>query len=173
MTFRSEALFLNGVFKNVVEEILLVQEHAPYHIMYMQPFSPKRIVRLADNLPSVNDRVRLLLSTTENLAHIHYVGEIVGWDNKQSLSPERSAVLNRLIWSLQPAEGGLYFIHSDEARQSINLLSVWCMKRLGRPFSVGELQLDNTGEAHSTERKTAGGWSYVRDPGDEWLTQFQ
>jgi hypothetical protein len=59
MSLRSEALFLNGVFKSVVEEILLVQEHLPYHIMFLQPYSPKRIAILADNPPSVDDRVRL------------------------------------------------------------------------------------------------------------------
>jgi len=172
MPTRQEALFINGVYTSVLEEILLVQAHCPHQIMFLQPYSPKQIKKLAEQPPGVDDRMRLFVSTTDNLATVQYVAEIVGWQNKQSIPLDRAHVINRLIWTLQPAEGGLYFIHNDEARQSVNLLSVWQMRRLAQPFSIGKLQLLNTGAAHSTERTTAGGWSYVNNPGDEWLQQY-
>src|SRR5690606_8757559 len=105
--------------------------------------------------------VRLLMSITNDLAHIHYTAEIVGWDNKQELAPERAAVLNRLLWTLQPNEGGLYHIHSDEQRQSVNLLHIWRLQQLRIPISVNELTVISTGQAHKIGRTTSGGWSYV------------
>ena len=82
MEVREEAIFINGVYRGVIEEILLVQEHVPEHIMFLQPHSAERIVHLADHPPSVEDRVRLFLSTTEELPIVRYTAEIVGWDNK-------------------------------------------------------------------------------------------
>jgi 5-methylcytosine-specific restriction enzyme A len=165
-------LFINGVFESVLEEICEVQTHLPHHIMFLQPYSTERIVRLAEQPPSVDDRVRLFISTTQNLAQVHYTAEIVGWQHKSALSEAQVRVLQRLIWTLQPQEGGLYYMYKDEGRQSANLLHVWQMQKLRNPFSVTELIRTNTGESLSPNRTTAGGWSYVRNPDDGWLAQF-
>lgn len=169
MRLRDEAIFLNGVYRDVIEAILLVQGQLPEHIMFLQPHSSERIVHLACNPPSVEDRVRLFLSTTEELPTVRYTAEIVGWDNKTELPEARANVVRRLIWTLQPEETGLYHIGEGEKVQSTNLLHVWRMTELRKPFSVAELVLTSTGEHHSPGRTTAGGWSYVRNPGPEWL----
>jgi hypothetical protein len=170
MGVRAEAIFINGVYRGVIEEILLVQEQMPEHIMFLQPYSAERIVHLADHPPSVEDRVRLFLSTTEALPIVRYTAEIVGWDNKTTLPEAKVRVVSRLLWTLQPSEGGLYHVGGGEKAQSTNLLHVWRMAELHKPFSVAELILTSTGEPHSPDRTTAGGWSYVRNPQADWLT---
>ena len=170
MGVREEAIFINGVYRGVIEEILLVQGQMPEHIMFLQPHSAERIVHLADRPPSVEDRVRLFLSTTEELPIVRYTAEIVGWDNKTTLPETKVNVVSRLLWTLQPREGGLYHVGGGEKAQSTNLLHVWRMAELHTPFSVAELILTSTGAPHSPDRTTAGGWSYVRNPQTDWLT---
>ncbi len=172
MGIRQEAIFINGIFEVVLQEILAIQAEIPEQALFLQPFSAKRIVSLAENPPSVQDRVRLFLSVTTDLPVVRYVGEIMGWHNKQELSEKQAAVLQRLIWTLQPSEGGLYNIHSDEKRQSINLLHVWRIQELKTPFSVDQLHITSTNSPHSLNRTTAGGWSYVHNPSDDWLAKY-
>ena len=169
MSIRDEALFINGVYRGVLDEILLVQRQLPEHIMFLQPYSSERIVRLAKHPPSVDDRVRLFLSTTDSLSMVQYAAELVGWDNKTELPEDKANVIRRLLWTLQPGETGLYHIGGGDKPKSTNLLHVWRMTKLGKPFSVSELILTSTGEPHSTDRTTAGGWSYVRAPDSGWL----
>jgi hypothetical protein len=104
---RTEAIFLNGVYKSVLEEILQIQAQLPEHIMFLQPYKGEAIVRLRENPPSVDDSVQLLMSLTEDLPTVHYVAEIVGWDDKRNLSEKKRRVVNRLICTLQPREDGI------------------------------------------------------------------
>ncbi len=171
MELRQEAIFINGVYREVIEEILLVQEQLPEHIMFLQPHSSERIVRLADDPPSVDDPVRLFLSTTDDLATVSYMAEIVGWNNKTELLDTKATVVSRLIWTLQPREGGLYHVGAGDKPQSTNLLHVWRMREIRKPFSVAALILTSTGKPHSPDRSTAGGWSYVRNPNADWLSE--
>src|SRR5947209_11385202 len=105
---RAEALFINGVLRGVLEEILQVQKDLPDHIMYLQPYSGSAIAHLRDEPPSVENPMSLVLSLTDDLATIHYATEIVGWDDKTQLSPAKRDVLNRVIAALQPGEKELY-----------------------------------------------------------------
>lgn len=171
MGLRQEAMFINGVYRGVIEEILLVQGQLPEHIMFLQPHSSERIVRLADDPPSVYDPVRLFLSTTDELPTVSYMAEIVGWDNKTELLETKATVVSRLIWTLQPREGGLYHVGAVDKPQSTNLLHVWRMREIRKPFSVAEFILTSTGKPHSPDRSTAGGWSYVRHPNADWLAE--
>jgi len=158
MGLRKEAIFINGVYCGVIEAILRVQRQVPEHIMFLQPYAAARIVHLADAPPPVEDRVRLFLSTTEALATVRYTAEIVGWEDKMKLPGPRAKVVSRLICALQPKEGGLYHVGGREQAQSTNLLHVWRMTELRKPFSVAELVLTSTGKHHSPDRTTAGGW---------------
>lgn len=166
---RNEALFLNGVYKDVLRDILAVQAHLPEQIMYLQPYSGQRIVHLAENPPTVLDPVRLFASVTDDLATVHYVGEIVGWDDKRRLEDDKLHVLNRLIYLLQPTEGGVYKKAKPDGSDCVNLLYVRRLRELSEPFSVAELIKADTGEPVSTQRTTSGGWAYVANPGDDWL----
>jgi len=169
---RNEALFLNGVYKDVLRDILAVQAHLPEQIMYLQPHSGQRIVHLAEAPPTVVDTVRLFASVTDDLATVHYVGEIVGWDDKRrlhGLEDDKLHVLNRLIYLLQPTEGGVYKKAKPDGSDCVNLLYIRRLRELSKPFSVAELIKANTDESVSTQRTTSGGWAYVANPSDAWL----
>ena len=163
---RAQAIFLNGVYRVVLEDILRIQRSLPEHIMYLQPYSGNRINFLAESPPSLDDPVRLLISTTEDLAKVEYAAEIVGWDDKTALDEAKWKVLNRVISTLQPTEPGLYDASRTPDKQSINLLHVRRMQRLRQPFAVGELVKTSDGQPVSEARTTAGGWAYVRNTFD-------
>ena len=167
---RSEALFLNGVWADVLDDILKIQAHLPEHIMYLQPYSSRRIASFVDNSPSVDDPVRLLMSVTDDLATVHYVCEIVGWDDKSKIPHPKRRLLNRLVYSFQWTDDGIYM--ESNGKPCVNLLYVRRMRKLSKPFSVAELTLTSTGKPHSPDRTTAGGWSYVVNPSDEWLADY-
>jgi len=157
---KTESLFINGVYESVLEEILLVQHHLPEQIMFLQPYSSDPITHLRDNCPSVDDPMHLFLSITTDLPTVHYSAEIVGWDDKREISESKSNVLHRLIWTLQPNEGGLYNA-SLVGKPSANLLHIRRLKKLASTFSVTRLIKTSDNKPVSPERTTAGGWSYV------------
>ena len=160
---KSEALFLNGVYESVLEEILLVQGFLPEQIMFLQPYSSETIIHLRDDRPTVDDPMRLFLSITTDLPTVHYSAEIVGWDDKRELSEGKRNVLNRLIWTLQPDEDGLYDASRVEGKPSVNLLHIRRLHKITNPFSVTELTKTSDNMPVSPGRKTAGGWVYVRN----------
>lgn len=155
-------LFINGVFENVLQEILAVQSQLPEQIMFLQPYSGSRIVELAETPPSLNDPVPLFVSPSHDLSNIHFAGEIVGWDDKRSLNEAKKRVLNRLIFTLQPGEDGLYL--QAQGIECVNLLHVRRLKRLAKPFSVGGLTNARDGTQLSPNRSRSGGWVYVVPP---------
>jgi 5-methylcytosine-specific restriction enzyme A len=159
----SEALFINGVYESVLEEIFRVQRSLPEHIMFLQPYSSDAIVHLREHPPTINDPTRLFLSITTDLPKIHYAAEIVGWDDKRTLPEEKHNAINRLIWTLQPGETGLYDASRVEGKQSVNLLHIRRLRKLANPFTVTELTKTNDGLPVSPDRTTAGGWVYVHN----------
>jgi 5-methylcytosine-specific restriction protein A len=165
---RKEALFINGVYDSVLQEILDVQAFLPEQILYLQPYSSQRIVRLAENPPTVEDPVRLFASVTDDLATVHYTGEIAGWDDKRTLGDAKLEVLNRVISHLQPGEGEVYV--EVGGKKCVNLLYVRRLRKLSRPFPVDQLINVNAGWALSTKRATSGGWVYVINPSEDWLS---
>lgn len=161
-TVRDEAIFLNGVYGTVLEDILKIQKELPEHIMFLQPYAKSPIVRLRDEPPSINDSVQLYLSTTDDLPTVAYSAEIVGWDDKTEMSDDKRRVISRLIFTLQPTEDGLYDASGDGSGTSTNLLHVRRMVRLEHGFSVMKLIKTSDQTPVSPNRSTAGGWSYVR-----------
>ena len=166
---RGEALFLNGVYESVLQEILAVQAYLPEQILYLQPFSSERIRRLAEEPPTVEHPMRMFASITDDLAVVHYVGEIVGWDDKRALDDAKVQVLNRVVRCLQPGEVEVYKRVRDDGPLCVNLLYVRRLRKLSKPFSVDQLINVNTGQSLSTGRTTSGGWVYVVNPSDFWL----
>lgn len=159
---KAEALFINGVYETVLQEILQIQAVLPEQILFLQPYSSRAITGLRDDPPSVESPVQLLMSLTDDLATIHYTAEIVGWDDKRALSAEKRKVLNRLICTLQPNEGGLYDASRAEEGESVNLLHVRRLRQLSKPFCVHQLVKAVDNEPVSDKRKTAGGWAYIK-----------
>lgn len=155
------ALFINGVFESVLEEILQVQSVLPEQIMFLQPYSGNVIKELRENPPSVESPMRLFVSTTDSLATICYQADIVGWEDKRVLPETKKQVINRLIATLQPGDKELYDASKGGTGESVNLLYIRRLEKVSVPFSVAQLRKVSDGEPLSTARTTSGGWSYV------------
>jgi len=170
---RDYAMFLNGVYETVLQEILRIQKPLPDCVLYLQPYKGVRMVRLYEEPPSLADPVELFISTTENLPQVQYMCQIVGWEDKRKLGQSRLDELNTKLDKYQPDEGGIYGL--DEAGQPpmVNLLHVRRMHKLTMPFSVGRLLNIKDGRPLSTNRSRAGGWVYVVQPDAEWIDEFR
>ena len=158
---KKQALFINGVYDSVLKEILVVQADLPEQILFLQPYKNATMRELRDNPPSVEDPMRLYVSLTDDLSHVHYTAEIVGWDDKRQLPIPKRGVLNRLIAALQPGEKELYNAATGQESNSVNLLHIRRLQPIPTPFPVSRLiKTDN--EPLSDNRTRSGGWSYVQ-----------
>lgn len=154
-------LFINGVWESVLEEIVAIQSELPDHIMFLQPHAARRIAALHDHPPTLDTPVPLYLSTTDDYATVRYQGELVGCEDKREIAESRARVLNRLIWTLHPGEGGLYLVRND-GNEFVNLLHVRRLRKLPTPFRVSELTKTSDDLPLSEGRTQGGGWAYVR-----------
>ena len=162
---RTWALFMNGIFSSVLDEVLKNQSQAPDKTLYLQPYRGNAIAMLRDNPPTVEDPVKLYVSTTDNLATVSYTADIVGWEDKTKLEPARRDEVDSIIRVFQPNENGLYDLSPTPGSQSLNLLSIKGLVKLTSPFSVANLINDRRLEPLPTSRSRSGGWSYVRTLG--------
>lgn len=158
----NNALFLNGVYESVLKEILAVQIVLPEQIMFLQPYSNRIIRNLQENPPSVESPMPLYISLTDDLANIHYQAEIVGWEDKRNLSDEKRKVITTFLDTFQKNESGLYNVAKSGTGESVNLLHIWRLQKIEKPFSVSLLVKISDNQPVSTKRETAGGWSYVK-----------
>lgn len=142
--------------------ILVGQPQASVIQLAAKPYSSRVMVELWSDCPTVMSPQKLYLSITTDLPTIRYKGEIVGWDDKRQLTRGRWKAIERLLWTLQPTEGGLYDMSSAANGQSVNLLHVWRLQRLDQPFSVNQLAKFFGGGQVSPKRTTAGGWTYLK-----------
>lgn len=159
------ALFINGIYRSVLEEIRETQSEFPDCTLFLQPYSGDTIRMLQKDVPSPEAPVTLYASTTDDLSNISYVAEIVGWEDKTVMSPARRQEVNDLIQRYQPGErldpeepAGLYNASRNPARPSKNLLHIRRMVKLDAPFSVGQLIKSSNNKPHSTNRTTPGRW---------------
>jgi 5-methylcytosine-specific restriction protein A len=155
-----QSVFLNGVYESVLEEIIKAQENHPGKVFFLQPYSSEQIRWLAKNTPSKSNPVPLYISTTKNLDKVCYIADIVGWENKQELSPERLDELNRHIKEYQPDEIEIYL--TNKGKKCVNLISVINLKKLPNQFSVENLVKVNNGKP-LRPRTQSGHWSYVHE----------
>lgn len=155
-------LYMNGVYRSVMEEILGVQKHLPNQIFYMQPHGPGQITRLRDDPPTIDKPIKMWISTGDDLQHVSYVAEIVGWEDKTEMSDERHQLIESIINLLQPEEGGLYNIGDAPDAVSVNLLHVRRMLKVPKPIPVSQLVKISDGQPLAMNRTRGGGHSYVR-----------
>ncbi len=155
-------LYMNGVYRSVLEEILAVQRHLPDQILYMQPHGSGQITKLRDNPPTIGKPTKMWVSTGDDLQHISYVTEIVGWEDKTEMSDERHELIESIINLLQPEEGGLYDMIDDPGASSVNLLHVRRMLKVPKPIPVSRLFKISDGQLLASNRTRGGGHSYVR-----------
>jgi 5-methylcytosine-specific restriction protein A len=153
------ALYLNGVYESVLDEIIKSQEKNPDNIFYLQPYSEKIIKQLKKETPTTDSPLSAYISTSGQLNQICYSAEIVGWEDKREIAPSRRALLNEHIKKFQPKEGKIY----PEARgkKCVNLISIKNLKKLSNQLSTSNLIKINNGEPLKP-RTQPGNWSYVK-----------
>lgn len=105
-------------------------------------------------------RCGCFVSITEDLGHVHYSAEIVGWNDKTLLTANERQVIERVLKALQPGEDRLYDKSSSFDGRSLNLIHVRRATRINNPFPVGRL-LKVYGGDPLLLRTQAGGWAYV------------
>ena len=155
---RTEALYLNGIFREVLDDIAKIHENRPNLQLYLQPYTETPITHLRDNPPEKLDPVRLYASTTDDLSHVGFIADIIRWEDKTTIAPERRTRIEKRLADYQPTEEGLYNV--PEHGISRNLICVLRMKRLDVPFAVSQLIKTDNSEPLGV-RSTPGGWAYV------------
>ena len=160
------ALYLNGVFESVLEEICAAQADAADLVCFLQPYKADRIVRFVESPPSQAVPVQIYISLTSSLAEVRFKAEVVGWENKSELSHDRLADLNQHIKKYQPNENDIYF-KKDNGEPCVNLVAIRRLERLTSPIHVSSLVKLSNGEPLKV-RTRAGSWSYVR-PIPSWV----
>ncbi len=156
-----EAFYINGVFESVLEEIRLSQVERPQEHHFLQPYYYLPYTRLRDSPPTIEAPVTLYASITSDLHHVLYTAEIVDWEDKTAISPQRKDEVDSRIKATQPNEGGFNEGGRTPAdRPSVNLLTVRNLQKLDRIFSVTELIKDSDGTP-VRPRVQPGGFSYV------------
>jgi 5-methylcytosine-specific restriction protein A len=153
-----KAVYLNGVYRGVLEEILKVQAADPRAICYLQPYSESKILLFEELKPSPTDPVTLYISTSDALSVVSYRARVVGWEDKRKLSAERLEALNTAIRELQPGEKEIYLI--ARGKRCVNLLAVSGLQHLGGAMPVSSLAKASDGTPLG-ERTQPGGWAYV------------
>lgn len=168
---REIALFINGMYETVANEILQAQAEEPDLGLFLQPYSGGRMAMLSNDPPTIEDPMRLFLSITTDLQHIYYTAEIIGWDDKRKLDPAEKGAIEQVINKYQPNEGGLYERGSKDGPLALNLLTVRRMQAFKNPFTVDNLTKDSDRLPLSMNRQRSGGFSYVHNPSQAWVQQ--
>jgi len=169
-----QALFLNGVYEDVLQEIISAQSKTPGLVCYLQPYKGEVIRLLKSQSPSEAKPVTLYASGTKSLDTIGYTGEITGWMDKRELEgdTDRLRSLNEHIRKYQPDEHEIYFYSDDiSTTKCVNLIAVKNVKRLQTPISVTTLIKVSDGKPHRV-RTRSGGWSPVHELPD-WIGESQ
>ena len=159
------ALYINGVYESVLEEILTSQSGRGSRINYLQPYKGSVIKMLKENPPTPESPVDLYLSTTKNLKNICYVAEIIGWHDKRELtSNEKEQVFTHLN-KHQPGETGFFSEQEEVSGKAVNLLSIRNLRPCTTLLPTSLLRKKSDGRPLKP-RTRAGGWSEVFSVGD-------
>ena len=153
----NRALFINGVFRSVLDRILDTQSGNPDHPLFLRPSSSSSIAMLRANPPTTDCPVILYVSTSDDLNQVSYVGEVIRWEDATGLSPERIEHINEVLLLHQEGESPV----DGQSSSGVNLLSVRRLSRFPEPFSAGKLVKVSDGLPLSANRTRAGGWSAV------------
>ena len=148
------ALFINGVYRGVLEEILTEMAKKPERSFlveilsvlikerertyFLQVFGGTPIVELRQDPPSMTLPLPLYMSTTDDLKSVSYKAQIVGWEDKRQLSEARRREVTDALDLYQQKERGLYNLADDEG-QRVNLISIRGLERIAEPFSIDKL----------------------------------
>lgn len=150
---REKALFMSGNYKDNLQKIADVQAEDPEQVLFIQPHGNRRIAYLRNNPPSVDDPVTMYCSTSKEKNVVHFTGEVVGWDDKTTISPQKRAEIDGIITTKQAPEPGVYDV-------GVNLIHVRRLVRVDPPFSVEKLVKVSDDKPLATNNFRSG-FSYV------------
>ena len=154
------SLYLNGVFKYVLDEIIIAQNNNSGLTCYLQPYTSKAIAKLRSDPPSPESPITVYISNSLDLSAVRYKGKITGWEDKQEIEPDRLLYLNNQIEKHQPEEKEIYM--SKNGTLCKNLISVNALTKLDDPIPVvGLVKIIN--DTPLKIKTTRGGFSYVNE----------
>jgi 5-methylcytosine-specific restriction enzyme A len=162
------AIFINGVYEDVLVEILAAQANAPSRPHFLQPYASDKITLLAKEPPSEASPRTLYLSLTTSLDQISYHAKIVGWRDKRKIEGAELKALNRQVKQFQPHEKEVYQTVPG-GQPCVNLVSITRLAKYPTPIPTSCL-IKVSNNLGLRKRTRAGGWSYVHEQ-DEWLGQ--
>lgn len=157
-----KALYLNGVFESVLEEIMKAQEEHLGKTFYLQPHSDAAIAQLEKNPPGPDAPLPVYISISEKsrIDKICYSAEIIGWEDKRGLPPARKDLLDQHIKEFQPKEREIY--PTAKGKTCVNLISIRNLRRWSGSLSTSKLIKQSDGKP--LQRKPWSGFSYVYAP---------
>ncbi len=152
-------LLFYGVFNEVLKEIQKAQQNNEGLVCYLQPYTSDVIKLLRDESPSLNNPIKLYLTTSDNLNNIVYECHVVGWEDKQTLSSDRIEKLNTHITLHQPGEKEIY-PKTKNGKPCKNLIHIKKLIKREIPIDINNLikVSDNKSCKHKTR---AGGHAIV------------
>ena len=160
----SYELYLNGVYKSVLDEIRCAQAGNPGLVCYLQPYASVKIAKFAKSPPTLNSPITAYISITTCLPFVSYRAKVVGWENKCEISSTRMKVLNDHIKKYQRREKKI-FMRSRNGKPCINLISVVNVEQLEEKIPVSNF-VKIRGLTPLKPRSTSGKWSYVKAVSD-------
>lgn len=159
------ALFINGIYESVLEEIISSQLQKQDGFNYLQPYKGAVIRMLRKRHPSPEAPITLYISTTKNLNNIAYVAEIIGWADKRELTTEGKIEISNHLKMYQPEEDDLFTAEEEAGEKAVNLLTIQNLTHCTTLLPTSILRKKSDGLALK-QRSRAGGWSEVFDLGD-------
>lgn len=135
---QQKALYLNGVFEVILSDILESLSSGETSAGYLQPYKTSVIKLLKDEIPSLENPISLYISTTTKLSDISYTAEIIGWEDKRTLTDDRKHEIEESIRKFQPHESGLYLIN-EKGEEYVNLIKIKSLRKLKHSFPVTHL----------------------------------
>ena len=155
------ALFMNGIYHEVLEEILEAQGKVPDGTFYLQPWTGTAIGMLRKDIPSPEAPVTFYASVTGDLNKVAYTAQVVGWEDKTRMTERRRQEVTEALEKHQPKEGRLYDASKTPGKPSINLIHIRRLFQYDPPFSTGRLVKVNDSMTLATNRSRGGHWAYV------------
>jgi len=158
------AFFGNGIFIELLEEILEAQKIDSNLTSYIQPYRTTIFKFLKNSQIDQEQSITFYISTTNNLNMIEYTADIIQWEDKRELfssNTNRVNELNKHLDKYQKSTGGLYkYSNAQETSECVNLISIKNLKKLTIPFASSML-IKVSDDTPYKKRTQPGGWSEV------------
>ena len=150
--------FENGIYEQVLEEIIVAQRENPTGTFYIQPYSDRIIAEFKKKKPAVDNPWQLYASITDDLSNAQYTAEIINWEYKPDIEKDRLKELNEHIQKYQKGEECIY--PTKNGKTCANLISIRNLQRLEKPIPVNRFYKISDGTPLKV-RTRSGNWSYV------------